>query len=163
MIRFYLVCLPYWIFVDYIFVRLNLTYLPANNLRRISTMYVRSYLQGSENGRVVTIDLPLLFYCFRRTHRYQSRSHYRVIEPNYDRYSCIWENSFTFLQFSNLYLHIHYLQKKCPLPLDQNKKFDHHSAHTCILPSFSSYMYLRNNSWQPQICAHLTDTDTNFI
>ena len=29
MIRFYLVCLPYWIFVDYIFVRLNLTYLPA--------------------------------------------------------------------------------------------------------------------------------------
>ena len=51
MIRFYLVCLPYWIFVDYIFVRLNLTYLPANNLRRISTMYVRGYLQGSENGR----------------------------------------------------------------------------------------------------------------
>jgi hypothetical protein len=41
--------------VDYIFVRLNLTYLPANNLRRISTMYVRGYLQGSENGRVVTI------------------------------------------------------------------------------------------------------------
>jgi hypothetical protein len=29
--------------------------LPANNLRRISTMYVRGYLQGSENGRVVTI------------------------------------------------------------------------------------------------------------
>ena len=50
MIRFYLVCFPYWIFVDYIFVRLNLTYLPANNLRRISTMYVRGYLQGSENG-----------------------------------------------------------------------------------------------------------------
>jgi hypothetical protein len=43
------------IFVDYIFVRLNLTQLPANNLRRISTMYVRGYLQGSENGRVVTI------------------------------------------------------------------------------------------------------------
>ena len=42
--------------MDYIFVRLNLTYLPANNLRRISTMYVRGYLQGSENGRVVTID-----------------------------------------------------------------------------------------------------------
>ena len=55
MIRHYLVCLPYWIFVDYIFVRLSLTYLPANNLRRISTMYVRGYLQGSENGRVVTI------------------------------------------------------------------------------------------------------------
>ena len=29
--------------------------LPANNLRRISTIYVRGYLQGSENGRVVTI------------------------------------------------------------------------------------------------------------
>jgi hypothetical protein len=29
--------------------------IPANNLRRISTMYVRGYLQGSENGRVVTI------------------------------------------------------------------------------------------------------------
>jgi hypothetical protein len=29
--------------------------------------------------------LPLLFYCFRRKHRYQSRSHYRVIKPNYDR------------------------------------------------------------------------------
>ena len=55
MIRFYLACLPYWIFVDYIFVRLNLSELPANNLRRISTMYVRGYLQGSENGRVVTI------------------------------------------------------------------------------------------------------------
>jgi hypothetical protein len=39
--------------VDYIFVPLNLTYLPANNLRRISTVYVRGYLQGSENGRVV--------------------------------------------------------------------------------------------------------------
>jgi hypothetical protein len=36
-------------------VRLNLTYLPANNLRRISTMYVRGYLQGSENVRVATI------------------------------------------------------------------------------------------------------------
>jgi hypothetical protein len=35
------------------FVRLNLT--SGNNLRRISTMYVRGYLQGSENGRVVTI------------------------------------------------------------------------------------------------------------
>ena len=33
--------------------------------------------------------LPLLFYCFQRKHRYQSRSHYRVIEPNYDRNSCI--------------------------------------------------------------------------
>jgi hypothetical protein len=42
--------------VDYIFVRLNLTLLPANNLRRISTMYVRGYLLGSENGLVVTID-----------------------------------------------------------------------------------------------------------
>jgi len=29
--------------------------LPANNLRRIYTIYVRAYLQGSENGRVVTI------------------------------------------------------------------------------------------------------------
>jgi hypothetical protein len=27
------------------------------NLRRISTMYVRGYLQGSENVRVVTIAL----------------------------------------------------------------------------------------------------------
>jgi fructose 1,6-bisphosphatase len=26
-----------------------------NNLRRISTLYVRGYLQGSENGRVATI------------------------------------------------------------------------------------------------------------
>ena len=43
--------------LDYICVRLNLTWLPANNLsRRISTMYVRGYLQGSENGRVVTIE-----------------------------------------------------------------------------------------------------------
>jgi hypothetical protein len=41
--------------VDYIFVRLSLTELPANNLKRISTMYVQGYLQGSENGRVVTI------------------------------------------------------------------------------------------------------------
>ena len=53
MIRFYLVCLPYWIFVDYILVRLNLT--SCKNLRRISTMYIQGYLQGSENGRVVTI------------------------------------------------------------------------------------------------------------
>ena len=62
MIRFYLVCLPYWIFVDYIFVQLNLTYLPANNLRRISTMYVRGYLQGSENGRVATIDTKVDYF-----------------------------------------------------------------------------------------------------
>jgi hypothetical protein len=30
-------------------------YLPANNLRRISTTYLRSYWKGSENGRLVTI------------------------------------------------------------------------------------------------------------
>ena len=30
-------------------------YLPANNLRRISTTYLRGYWKGSENGRVVTI------------------------------------------------------------------------------------------------------------
>jgi hypothetical protein len=36
---------------------LQIRSLPANNLRRISTMYVRGYLQGSENGRVVTIYL----------------------------------------------------------------------------------------------------------
>ena len=30
-------------------------YLPANNLRRISTIYVRGYWKGSENGRVFTI------------------------------------------------------------------------------------------------------------
>jgi len=29
--------------------------LPANNFRIISSIYVRGYLQGSENGRVVTI------------------------------------------------------------------------------------------------------------
>jgi hypothetical protein len=34
---------------------------PANNLRRISTMYVRGYLQGIENGRVVTIGGRLGF------------------------------------------------------------------------------------------------------
>jgi hypothetical protein len=33
--------------------------LGGDNLRRISTMYVRGYLQGSENGRVVTIDFTL--------------------------------------------------------------------------------------------------------
>ena len=32
-------------------------YLPANNLRRISTIYLRGYWKGSENGRGVTIDL----------------------------------------------------------------------------------------------------------
>ena len=47
--------------MDYIFVRLNLTYLPANNLRRISTMYVRGYLQGSENGRTVALYDPFFF------------------------------------------------------------------------------------------------------
>jgi hypothetical protein len=30
-------------------------YLPTNNLRRISTIYLRGYWKGSENGRVVTI------------------------------------------------------------------------------------------------------------
>jgi hypothetical protein len=39
--------------------------LPANNLRRISTMYVRGYLQGSENGRVVTIDYSISL-CYTR-------------------------------------------------------------------------------------------------
>ena len=79
MIRFYLVCLPYWIFVDYIFVRLNLTYLPENNLRRISTMCVRGYLLGSENGRVVTIGSTR--YCEMYCNRHfllQSRAHARV-------------------------------------------------------------------------------------
>jgi hypothetical protein len=60
MIRFYLiVCLPYWIFVDYIFVQLNFQETILEEL--ISTIYVRGYLQGSENGRVVTIGN----YCFR--------------------------------------------------------------------------------------------------
>jgi hypothetical protein len=31
-------------------------YLPANNLRKISTTYLRGYWKGSENGRVVTIE-----------------------------------------------------------------------------------------------------------
>jgi len=31
-------------------------YLAANNLKRISTTYLRGYWKGSENGRVVTID-----------------------------------------------------------------------------------------------------------
>ena len=66
MIRFYLVCLPYWIFVDYVF-----AYLPANNLRRISTMYVRGYLQGSENGRVVTIDIE---YDLDETYKFNLQS-----------------------------------------------------------------------------------------
>ena len=35
----------------------GLYFCAANNLRRISTMYVRGYLQGSENGRVVTIAI----------------------------------------------------------------------------------------------------------
>jgi uncharacterized protein YPO0396 len=39
--------------VDYIFCA---AYLAANNLRRISTTYLRGYWKGSENGRVVTID-----------------------------------------------------------------------------------------------------------
>jgi len=30
--------------------------LPANSLRRISTIYVRGYMQGNENGRVLTIE-----------------------------------------------------------------------------------------------------------
>jgi hypothetical protein len=36
-------------------------YLPANNLRRISTTYLRGYWKGSENGRVVTIVTHGLF------------------------------------------------------------------------------------------------------
>ena len=32
-------------------------YLPANNLRRMSTIYLRGYWKGSENGRVVTIAM----------------------------------------------------------------------------------------------------------
>jgi hypothetical protein len=34
-------------------------YLPANNLRRISTIYLRGYWKGSENGRVVTIGFEV--------------------------------------------------------------------------------------------------------
>ena len=84
MIRFYLVCLPYWIFVDYIFVRLNLTYLPANNLRRISTMYVRGYLQGSENGRVVTINnapltTTLFFFYWKANKDVMIRQEYIIL------------------------------------------------------------------------------------
>jgi len=35
-------------------------YLPANYLRRISTIYLRGYCKGSENGRVVTIGYILI-------------------------------------------------------------------------------------------------------
>jgi hypothetical protein len=37
-------------------------YLPANNLRRIFTIYLRGYWKGSENGRVVTIESMLNNY-----------------------------------------------------------------------------------------------------
>ena len=37
-------------------------YLPANNLRKISTTYLRGYWKGSENGRVVTIESILNNY-----------------------------------------------------------------------------------------------------
>jgi hypothetical protein len=42
-------------------------YLPTNNLRRISTIYLRGYWKGSENGRVVTIEavpVPLVTHVF---------------------------------------------------------------------------------------------------
>ena len=40
-------------------------YLPASNLRRISTIYLRVYLPGSENGRVVRIGISCVsFYDF---------------------------------------------------------------------------------------------------
>ena len=64
--------------------RLNLTQLPANNLRRISTMYVRGYLQGSENGRVVTIAMKAAFSiqscrsCYATQHLCQ-RSFYQIL------------------------------------------------------------------------------------
>ena len=32
-------------------------YLPANNLRRISTIYLRGYWKGNENDRLATIAL----------------------------------------------------------------------------------------------------------
>ena len=35
-------------------------YFPANNLKRISTTYLRGYWKGSENGRVVTIGICVL-------------------------------------------------------------------------------------------------------
>ena len=47
----------------------------------LTHIYITGYFRG--------LFQALLFYCFRRKHRYQSRSHYRVIEPNYDRNSCI--------------------------------------------------------------------------
>ena len=34
-------------------------YLPANNLRRISTTYSRGYWEGSENGQVAMIGIDL--------------------------------------------------------------------------------------------------------
>ena len=43
----------------------GLYFCPANNLRRISTMYVRGYLQGNENGRVVTVDLVEQMGCIK--------------------------------------------------------------------------------------------------
>ena len=41
--------------MDYIFVRVI-----SNNLRRISTKYLRGYWKGSENDRVVTIESTAL-------------------------------------------------------------------------------------------------------
>jgi hypothetical protein len=36
------------------------TYLPANYLRKMSTIYLRGYWKGSKNGRVVTIAYILI-------------------------------------------------------------------------------------------------------
>ena len=93
MIRFYLVCLPYWIFVDYIFVRLNLSELPANNLRRISTMYVRGYLQGSENGRVVTIGPHPNELLNTRMFGYENYKHRYIHMAASNKYKCTQTHS----------------------------------------------------------------------
>ena len=52
MIRFYF---KYVLHIGFSWTIFCAAYLPANNLRRIPTIYVRGYLQGNENGRVVTI------------------------------------------------------------------------------------------------------------
>ena len=82
MIRFYLVCLPYWIFVNYIFARLNSTQLPANNLRRISTMYCEVICRVASMAKQLRLKNCLWWPCLSMD-RDEMSSLYRCFLPSF--------------------------------------------------------------------------------
>ena len=183
MIRHYLVCLPYWIFVDYIFVRLSLTYLPANNLRRISTMYVRGYLQGREKGRVVTrmaeqLRLNIWYTRRRQTTRQHKTTcfghHYTRANTNNVNKTCVLlqttgKHNTTCVGYHHTHANTNNVNKTCVLLQTTGKHnttcVGHHSTHTNTNNVNKTCVLLQTTGKHNTTCVghHYMHTNTNNV